>query len=448
MKNRSKLANLFRSSVISAIFLVLPCTMPDSLAADQPKSPFTQIPIGPAYANDAVNTSIFRVSALLSAGNSQFVAYYAPDGSVVVGQRTLPDGKWDLATQPFKGKVSDSHNVVSLGISSDGLLHLAYDHHDNPLRYRVSQKPYDIRSFGPLQPMTGHDETSVTYPQFLSAPDGTLYFFYRDGASGNGSLCFNRYDAATKTWIAIQHPLIDGEHKRNPYWWRPSISPDGTIYLAWCWRDTPNAATNHDLCFARSKDQGAAWQHSDGHPQQLPITLENAEVIDPIPTGSNLINQCSSAVDAQGNCHLAEYFNDDDQIPQYFDEWFDGSHWHKSQVSQRTLKFSFSGGGTLKIPIRRPEIAVSATGTAYIITRDAEFGNGIRIYHAAAPYTDWQATDVTHEDLGNWEPDYDLTRFHDAGVISLFVLPVKQGNHEQTTNFGAQIATVVEVPAK
>jgi hypothetical protein len=436
-----------RAALFSAI-LCLSMVLNSARAADN--SPFTvkTIPIGHAFANDAVNCSIFRVSALLSAGNRQFVTYYAPDGSVVVGQRELPNGKWDLAVQPFKGKVADSHNVASLGISSDGILHLSYDHHDNPLRYRASQKPYDIHSFGPIIPMTGKDEFSVTYPQFISAPDGTLYFFYRDGASGNGSLCFNRYDAATKSWTALHHPLIDGQHKRNPYWWRPCIGVDGTIYLAWCWRDTPNAATNHDLCFACSKDQGVTWQRSDGHPQDLPIVLANAEVVDPIPTGSNLINQCASAVDGQGHCHLVEYFNDSSQIPQYWDEWFDGAHWHKSQVSHRKVKFSFSGGGSLAIPISRPEVAVNADGAAYIITRDAEFGGAVRIYHATAPYANWQVTDVTHEDLGNWEPDYDLARFRDSGILSIFVLPVKQGNHERMINFGPQMAQAVEVSTR
>ena len=170
-----------------------------------------------------------------------------------------------------------------LGISTDGLVHISYDHHGNPLHYRVSGKPFDIHSFGDAQPMTGQEEEHVTYPQFISAPDGTLYFFYRDGASGNGTLCLNRYNAESKSWTAVQHPLVDGEGKCNPYWWRPSIAADGAIHLAWCWRDTPNAQTNHDLCYSFSKDGGRTWLRSDGKPQQLPITQENAEVIDAIP---------------------------------------------------------------------------------------------------------------------------------------------------------------------
>jgi hypothetical protein len=422
--------------------------IPRISTADSTEVSFVQIPIGLAYAADAVNTSIFRVSAVITANNRQFVTYYSSDGSVVVGERDLPSAKWDLAVQPFKGNIRDSHNDVVLGISTDGLLHISYNHHDNPLHYRVSEKPYDIHGFGAERPMTGQNETSVTYPQFINAPDGALYFFYRDGASGNGSLCLNRYDVATKSWQAVQHPLIDGENKCNPYWWRPSIGADGTIHIGWCWRDTPNAETNHDICYACSKDGGRTWLRSNGKPQQLPITEENAEVIDPIKKGSNLINQCSSAVDSHGHCHLVEYFNDSDGVPQYFDEWFDGQTWHKDQVSHRTDKFSLNGGGSLAIPISRPEVAITPDGTVYIITRDAEVGGGIRLYEAAAPYKDWKTIDVTHSNLGNWEPMYDLNRFREAGVLSLFVLPVEQGNHERTTKFGPHEAAIIELPLK
>jgi BNR repeat-containing family member len=406
----------------------------------------SQFPIGLAYSSDAVNAGIGRMNALVAANGHQFATYYAADGSVVVAERATNDSKWDVSVEPFKGDVRDAHRYVAIGVSSDGLLHISYDHHSNPLHYRVSAKPYDIRSFGDEVPMTGKDEDHVTYPQFLSGGDGTLYFLYRDGASGNGSLCLNRYDVATKSWQVIAHPLIDGESKCNPYPWRTAIDASGGIHIAWCWRDTPNAETNHDLCYVRGIDGGRTWLRSDGKPQTLPITQENVEVIDPIPTGSNLINQCATATDAQGHPHLAQYFNDENGTPQYFDEWFDGSKWHKTQVSHRTEKFTIGGGGTLAIPISRPEIAIGKSGTVCFVTRDAEVGGGIRLYEAAAPYDNWQAIDLTHEDLGNWEPSYDLNRLRDDGVLSLFVLPVRQGNHERTTNFGPQEATVLEIP--
>lgn len=416
-------------------------------AADAPAPQVTRVPIGMAYAGTAVNTAIFRVNAVVSAGEYQFVAYYAPDASVVVARRKIEQSTWDLAIQPFKGNISDAHNVIVLGVSSDGLLHLSYDHHANALHYRVSQKPYDIRSFGPERAMTGTHENRVSYPQFVTGAgtDAPLYFFYRDGASGNGALCLNRYEVSEKKWLAVHHPLVDGEGKCNPYWWRPAIGPAGEIHLAWCWRDRPNAETNHDLCYATSKDAGRTWQRSDGKPQPLPITRGNAEIVDPIPQNSNLINQCSAAVDPAGHPHLVHYHNDPAGCPQYFHVWHNGAAWHRNQVSARTRKFSLGGAGSLAIPVSRPEIAIARDGSVNVITRDAEFGGGIRLYRAAAPYDHWQPVDLTRQDLGNWEPAYDIARLQSTGVLSLFVLPVRQGNHEKTTDFPPQEAAVVEV---
>lgn len=415
-----------------------------SVAAEPMK--LTRLPLGMAYASTAVNADVFRVSSLASAGGFQFVTYYDPDGNVVVGKRKIGEDRWELAVQDFKGNVHDAHNDTVLGISSDGLIHLSYDHHGAPLHYRVSRKPYDIHSFSDVIPMTGKTEQHVTYPQFISAPDGTLYFFYRDGSSGNGNLCVNRYNASTKSWKIIAHPLIDGENKCNPYWWRPAIASDGTIHLAWCWRDTGNAETNHDICYVQSKNQGATWIRSDGKTQALPITQENAEVVMPMPHRSNLINQCSAAVDAQGHPHLAQYFNDESGNPQYFDIWFDGQAWQKSQVSHRRARFSLSGAGSLAIPISRPEIAFDKSGLAYFIVREAAAGGGIRLYQSDSTFKHWQAIDLLKENLGNWEPTYDLYRLRDDGILSLFVLPVEQGNHERTTSFPPQEASVIEYP--
>jgi hypothetical protein len=294
--------------------------------------------------------------------------------------------------------------------------------------------------------MTGKTEARVTYPQFVRAPDGTLFFFYRDGASGNGRLCLNRYDANTKTWTALHHPLIDGLNRCNPYWWRPSFGPNNSLHLAWCWRDSPNARTNHDICYARSDDAGRTWRRSDNKAQPLPVTPENAEIADAIPTGSNLINQCSSAVDAQNRPHLAHYHNDASGVPQYMHLWHDGTRWSRQTVSRRKTSFSLSGGGTLRIPISRPEIAVARDGTVYLVTRDAEFGNGVRLYRGRPNngYAHWEPIDLLREDLGEWEPVYDLDRWHKDGVLSLFVLRVRQGDHETTTNLAPQQAFVLE----
>lgn len=407
--------------------------------------PARRIPLGRAYAATQVNATVFRVGALASFGGRQYATYYDPDGAIVVAARDWGSEAWDLATLPARGRVRDAHNGVVIGVSPDGFLHLAYDHHGDPLHYRASGRPGDIHTFGSERPMTGRREESVTYPQFVNAPDGTLYFFYRDGRSGDGSLCLNRYDPARRVWRVVRHPLIDGLGRCNPYWWRPSCGPAGDLHLAWCWRDTPDASTNHDLCYARSTDGGLTWRRSDGRPQPLPITPDNAEVIDPLPTGANLINQCSSAVDARGRPHLAHYHNDDAGVPQYTHLWHDGARWRRQTVGRRATPFSLAGGGSLRIPIGRPEIAALDDGTVFLVTRDEEMGGGARLYRAGSPYDRWEALDLDTGDLGNWEPTYDLARLRQTGILSLFLLPVRQGDHETVTDLPPQTAAVLEV---
>jgi len=368
----------------------------------------------------------------------------------VVARRALGKSDWTTAVMPFSGNVKDAHNDVVLGLSGDGCVHISYDQHSNsmgsePLHYRLSPGGDEWAAFGPVGAMTGILEARVTYPTFIPGPKGDLYFFYRDGQSGNGRLCLDHYDAAMHIWRAVASPLLEGAGQSSPYWWRPEVGPDGVLHVAWCWRDTANAATNHDIYYARSRDGGKTWENSAGQVLTTPITrASNAEVY-PIAKGQNLINSCSLATDAQGHPHIAYYCNGPDGVPQYFHLWFDGKTWSAQQVSRRTVVFSLTGVGTLQIPISRPEIAVGRAGTVNIITRDNTLAGGLKIYQAKPPYADWKADDVLNEPLGEWEPTYDLARWQRDGVLALFVLPVHQGNNEKTTNFPPQIARVVEI---
>ncbi len=402
-------------------------------------------PLGPAYAATEINATIFRIEALASDDKYQYATYYNPTGQVVVARRLWTGRDWDVQTLNISGNVRDAHNDVVLGLSGDGVRHLSYDHHNQPLRYRSSNGSSDWADFGAPGPMTGVLENRVTYPTFIPGPKGELYFFYRDGQSGNGRLCLNGYDPVTHAWSALQSPLLEGAGQSSPYWWRPEVSSDGVLHLAWCWRDSPDASTNHDIYYARSHDGGRTWENSNGEKLARPITVQSDAKVLTIAKGQNLINSCSLATDAQGHPHIAYYCNGPDGVPQYFHLWFDGSKWSAHQVSKRKQKFSLAGGGTLQIPLSRPEIAVSRAGTAYLITRDREFGGGLRLYAARPPYAQWQALDVLYEQLGDWEPSYDLARWQRFGVLSLFVLSVRQGNNEQVTDFPPQTAKVVEL---
>ncbi len=403
------------------------------------------LPIAPGYAATRVNGGIYRHHAILSFRGRQFVSFYDPAGHVTIAFRDLPSETWTIHRTDWQGNVRDAHHMISMGISTDGLLHISYDHHAHPLRYRRSDTPLDPTTFGPMMPMTGQREARVTYPQFVNLSDGTLLFVYRDGVSGNGDLCINRYDVQKQEWQVLQHPAISGAGRSNPYWCRPAAGHDGSLQLAFCWRRTGNAETNSRLCYAHSPDGGRTWQDSRGKPYQLPITPDTAEVIDPVGEGCNLSNQDSSEVDSHNRLHVVYRKNDTSGIPQYFHQWWDGHNWRRTQISQFTDAFTVKGPGAKPIPMSRPNLFFDADDRICVLYRDTRQGSRPMMATAGGlNYEKWRHVTLADVNLMVWEPTYDLARWRQKRVLDLYMQPTDQGYHETVTNTGPQMVSVLE----
>lgn len=404
-------------------------------------------PIAPGYAETSVNTAIFRCSALVTVGDTQYVAFYNAQGYVTLGKRQLGTDDWVLCQSQYKGKVSDAHNVISLGVDGEGYLHVSFDHHGNKLRYCRSTEPWSLQ-LGEMQPMTGKDENDVTYPEFYRLANGDLLFAYRSGVSGRGNLVLNRYSIAQHEWNRVQDVLIDGEQKRNAYW-QMFVDAQGTIHVSWVWRETWMVETNHDLCYARSKDGGVTWERSDGSKYTLPITASNAEYACRIPQKSELINQTSMSADAKGNPYIATYWrNQGDSIPQYRMVWFDGKRWRQQQVSRRQQPFSLAGGGTKMIPIARPRMVTDGR-RAYYLTRDAERGSKVTLYHTDNIASGkWQHHDLTTFSVNAWEPCIDTELWKQRQQLHVFLQNTFQGDGERTVKAEPEMIYVLEVPTK
>lgn len=383
--------------------------------------------VGAAWAATSVNTAVFRNAALVSRDGRQHIAYYDADGHVVLGSRSLADTVWTLRRTPYKGRVQDGHNVISIGVDGTGAVHVAFDHHGNPLRYFVVEG----REPSALRPMTGRDEQDVTYPEFYNLPDGDLLFVYRSGASGRGNLILNRYDCRRRQWTRLHDVLIDGEGQRNAYW-QLFVDRRGWVHLSWVWRETWLVETNHDLCYALSKDGGRTWQRSDGTPYALPITQGTAEVAWRVPQRSELINQTSMTADRQGRPYIATYWRAaHDSVPQYRLVWHDGSRWRMEQVGQRRTPFTLAGGGTKMIPIARPRI-VSDGKAAWMLFRDTERGSRVSIAHTPRLGREpWTVEDLTDFGVGAWEPAHDIPLWNDRRRLHVFVQATRQGDGER-----------------
>ncbi|MDR3328647.1 MAG: BNR repeat-containing protein [Prevotellaceae bacterium] len=406
------------------------------------------VEVGAGYSRTSVNTAVFRNNALVTHRDTQFVAFYDADRYIVLGKRKQGSSQWQLQRTQYQGNCADAHNIISLMVDGAGYLHLAFDHHGHPLRYCRSLAPGSL-ALGDKEPMTGDNEADVTYPEFYRLADGDLLFAYRSGISGRGNLVMNRYAVRTRQWERLHSVLIDGEGARNAYW-QLCTDARGAIHLSWVWRETPDVATNHDLCYARSTDGGKTWESSKGERYHLPITAANAEYACRIPQRSELINQTSMSADAAGHPYIATYWRTaDSQIPQYRLVWHDGTAWQQQQVSQRSTPFSLSGAGTKMIPIARPRLVIKqegGVGKAFYIFRDVERGSKVSLaYTNDLASGKWQYTDLTDFPVDAWEPNYDTEWWKTRQELHLFVQRTAQGDGEKTVDKEAQSVYVLEV---
>jgi len=409
------------------------------------------VAVNNGWAKNQVNATIFRRSPLVSSGGVQYCAFYDPDGRLVLAKRALGSETWEIRPTRFTGRVADAHNGIVLGIDGRGVLHMAWNHHGDPLNYCRGTSPGSLDLTDPI-PMTGMDEAHVTYPEFYTLPGGDMMFLYRDGSSGNGRTMLNSYDVNSGRWSPVTHPLIDGEGQRNAYTNGLAIDGTGRIHISWCWRETGDVATNHDICYAVSSDGGVSWSDSKGKRYDLPITAGNAETVKRIPQRRELINQTTMTADSDGNPVIATYFRPmNSDIPQYQVIYHDGESWKTSQAGNRTTPFSLSGTGTKRIPISRPKILAGTDGAWYLVFRDIERGDAVSVAVSRDPArNDWEIRDLDSGPFDMWEPSADDNLWGEQNVLHLFVQRVGQGDGETLEEMPSQTVRILEwtLPAK
>lgn len=403
------------------------------------------VPIGKGWARNTVNCTIFRTSSVTTHGRTQYAAYYDEGGHVILAKRRLGTTDWTVRRTRYKGNVRDAHNGISIAVDGTGTLHVSWDHHNHPLRYVRGVGPGSLELTDKM-PMTGRHERRVTYPEFFNLPDGGLLFMYRDGASGRGNTMLNRYDPRTKTWSVARHVVIDGEGRRNAYTNQIAVDSNGVWHLSWCWRETGDVATNHDICYAKSADGGKTWLRSTGERYALPINAKNAEYACRIPQKSELINQTSMTVDSAGRPVISTYWRPKGtKVPQYHVIWHDGRTWRTSRVTGRRTPFTLSGGGTRRIPISRPQVAVGKDGAVYVIFRDAERGDVVSVAVSRdRTRSRWEVRDLTRQSVGLWEPTYDRALWRRDGVLHIFHQRVGQGQGERLEDVPPQTVSILE----
>lgn len=418
-------------SVLRSLMLGLTLAAMGAAAVDPAPGARVSVIGQSGFAGSSINVLANLQHTVFSDAGVQYAGYYDAEGHLVLARRAVETDDWEIRRTEYRANVADAHNTVALVIDGAGYLHVAWDHHGNPLNYAKSVRPGSLE-LGPRQPMTGQRETRVTYPAFLRMPNGDLLFLFRDGASGRGNLALHRYHLAEERWEPVHGSLIDGEGRRSAYT-SALVDAHGVLHLAWNWRESPDVATNHDLCYARSADGGVTWMTTAGDPLELPLNLERAEYALRIPQDRALMNPPSLGVDEAGHPYLTNYWRPEgSEIPQYHLVHHDGTAWHTTQISQRTTPFELRGANTKRPPLSRSVVLARRSGgrqEVWVVYRDDDQGGRVILARCAdlrSAGSVWSFQPLTTGSIGAWEPSIDPVPWKERGEIHLLVQKVEQ----------------------
>ena len=435
-----------RFALFASLLFCSACT----LVADNTHPPAARlIPLAQdAFSGSSVNVLSGVKQTLYTRNGMQYAAFYNAKAKLVVAKRAVQDVKWQLLETSFSGNVNDAHNHISLVVEDEDYVHIAWDHHNTPLKYARSVAPGSLqlakaRMLSQPGAETAALENSVTYPQFYALANGDLLFAYRDGGSGRGNLVLNRYNGESQQWQRLHNSLIDGEGQRSAYW-DMAVDANGVLHLVWIWRETPDVATNHDLSYAQSTDHGATWQRLNGQPYSLPITQGTGEVVKAVPQQHKLMNPPVVTADAQSWPFIASYWADTPtDIPRYhvvFSNSAEGKEspeWHELKAPKVADNFALSGHGTKRPPISRAVLLVdsaSNTRKVHLIYRDDYQHGKVIALSSALEQPNWHSQVLLDKAVGAWEPSLDIAAWHNQRQAHLLLQAVAQndGNDQQS----------------
>lgn len=403
--------------------------------------------------SNGANFVSFQQNAITTYNGYQYLVYWNAAKHVCLARKKMPVGEWEeleLTDYTSPHDLGDNHYNISFGIcKNDGTIHIAFDHHNDVLHYRMSKTDltndtenaaWSNRSFIPTRTFliigqslidvdTNTSNTNepwdgnVTYPRFISKPNGDLLFECRSGWSGDGNSHLWEYSNSEWSYIGEYMHGRTGESagytSKCGYINGLHYTPGGTrLHASLVWREEFNASTNHEVYYAYSDDDGRTWYNSDD------IQIADMASSNPLhyddegfkiySVGQNrgLINQESQAVDSKGGIHILQsymldYEADNSSWPSSrYDAWIRHIYQDESGIWQNDSIAS--------VYIDRSEIAVDQYDNLYVVTP------GYRVYYASAAskWQNWNEFDLSENATATAEGLIDRDMLLEEHVLS------------------------------
>ncbi|MFC4530473.1 BNR repeat-containing protein [Sphaerisporangium dianthi] len=381
-----------------------------------------------------MNGESFQQEGITSYRGWQYAVFWDSASHVNIARRQLPSGGWQILTlTDYTTTSTDSHNVISLGISrADGTIHLAFDMHSSTLHYRRSvtglandpaRFPWTAASFGPPQTqLTGPTVTTVTYPAFIDAPGDRLQLTLRTGMSGAGNQVLYEYAGGAWTYLG---QFLDGVTRdQNAYLFGIEYDRAGRLHMTWTWRETSNAATNHDLMYAYSADLGRTWRNNSGAviatTGATSITSGSPGVrVWSIGQNRGLINQESQVVDSTGVVHVLA-----SHLPANAPSQSDFTTARESAVLVHYYRDVSGGWHQTYTPFlersSRGDIGVDSGDDLYVVSGDSKTHKlHIQTASKASGWSDW-ALRYTSAAIYYSDPLLDHAHLRDDDLLTIF----------------------------
>jgi hypothetical protein len=423
------------------------------------------------YAGSATNSIAFIQDNLITVGDQQFISYYGQHAtnpshpnnrSVLIARRNVNESLWEVFPTSFvisTAEINNTHCVISFAIDGNGFLHISWGMHATvhgviPPRYAKSTA--SVLGTAPISMVAGQmtgQEAVVTYPKYLTLPDGDLLFLFREGGSGSGDWYLNRYDTATSEWEPV-HANSNGAHQPfmkgngdSPsncfYPDRMTLGPNGMLHLAGPFRNSAASfQTNHRYVYLRSPDQGVTWQRSDGTTINLPAVerigfaglpaAHLPEIVKDLPQNHSIMNESGMTTDSAGRPIIANWWADNaasgNHTRQYHIFFHNGTIWQQRTVSARNIdnpadQYGGTGPGLGVSFMGRPIVITDSADRIIVLYNDNRFPGITAVFSeplAQDPNrNNWTRINLTHENLGFWEGTYDETRWKQDGVLHM-----------------------------
>lgn len=344
--------NFITSLLISLLLLFSNSLFADGSSSNLEQQAFKSLAVDNVWSGHRIKPY------LLTRGEHQFVGYFDANRQMTIAHRLVGKPWRYYKVDSWLGW--DSHNYVTLEMDKAGHLHVMGNMHADHMEYFRTEWPYQVRSLKRVDKMVDVSlEQRMTYPIFLLDKNNDLVVKYRDGGSGNGNEIYNIYDTESKTWSRLHsNQFLDGKGLMSAYFENPTLGPDGNFHLIWVWRNTPNAATNHSLSYAKSPDL-VNWTDSNNKPITLPLTLETTEVVDPVPPFGGMINgNVKLGFDHKGKPIITYHKYDKQGNTQIYLARKKGKAWQHVQISDwQDFRWDFGGAGSLGRFAVRPQAA-------------------------------------------------------------------------------------------